>query len=233
MARRTHFREFLGTFLIVIGAIWAIKTMHIFSYEFEYLYLSWPVFLMALGCFLIIRSRGNFGGFVLIFIGGAYFLSRMFDLSVGEIFSNFWPLLLIGVGISILLEYWRGKPKKTKSGQETVTDDFIEVSGVLSDENLNVESQNLTGIKVSTMLGGVKINLFGAKPVKDCIIDLEILMGGVELFIPSHWKVRNDVSTLFGGVEESRRRSVPLEGTEQPEITIKGSVLFGGLEIKS
>lgn len=227
-------RQLLGILLILIGVVWALRNLDIFSFEFEYLYLSWPFFLMIIGLLIIIRSKGSFGGFVVFFVGGAFFLSRMYGYSIGMIFREFWPLILIAVGISILLEYWREKPKKEISGNRKQTaEDYLDVSTILSEDKIQVTSQNLKGGKITTVMGASKIDLLSAKPDKNCVFDVLTIMGGTEIYIPSNWKVRNDITSLFGGTDESKRRSVPTEGSEQPEVFIKGFVMFGGLEIKS
>lgn len=98
-----------GLILILLGVLFLLATM-------DYILWSewWAYFLMGLGAILIleviIRSRSPsyrqhitgklIGGVVLIIIGGSFVIGM----------SNWWPLILIGVGVMLLFSsLWRAK----------------------------------------------------------------------------------------------------------------------------
>jgi hypothetical protein len=50
------------------------------------------------------------------------------------------------------------------------------------------------------------------------------------LIIPSNWDVKNEISAVFGGVEDKRsfNNSVP---DSEKRILLKGACVFGGIEV--
>ncbi len=101
-----------GLILILLGVLFLLVTMDHISWG-----SWWQYFLMGLGVILIleaiIRSASPsyrrdisgklIGGFILIFIGGAFIIG----------WSNWWPLILIAVGVGILLSsFWKAKGPK-------------------------------------------------------------------------------------------------------------------------
>ena len=98
-----------GLILILLGVLFLLATMDYLSWS-----SWWQFFLMGLGVILIleaiIRSASPsyrkdvtgklIGGFVLIFIGVSFVIG----------WTNWWPLILIAVGVGILLSsLWKVK----------------------------------------------------------------------------------------------------------------------------
>lgn len=61
-------------------------------------------------------------------------------------------------------------------------------------------------------------------------LEVNNVFGGTKLVIPSNWDVQNNISAVFGGVEDKRvfNNSIP---DSNKRITLKGSCVFGGLEV--
>lgn len=64
------------------------------------------------------------------------------------------------------------------------------------------------------------------------VIELTTIFGGTKLLVPSNWSIKSEAVTIFGGIEDKRRMQTV---TETPEkiLLIRGTVIFGGIEIKS
>ena len=58
---------------------------------------------------------------------------------------------------------------------------------------------------------------------------VDVSFGAIELYIPRHWNVENNVHASLGGVEEARRFNNASENS--PKLTLTGNVSLGGLEI--
>ena len=62
-------------------------------------------------------------------------------------------------------------------------------------------------------------------------IDVKAVFGGIDILMPSNVRVVVDVTPILGGVENGTR--TPLGADEStPTVFIKGTCLFGGLEVK-
>ena len=65
-------------------------------------------------------------------------------------------------------------------------------------------------------------------------IDVFCVFGGMKLVIPEGWTVKIRVMSLFGGFSDKHRYRVPETKNDQDSVLIiKGTVIFGGGEIKS
>jgi len=58
---------------------------------------------------------------------------------------------------------------------------------------------------------------------------LNCKFGAIELYVPAHWRIIDNMSVSLGGMEVNNRRSNVDENS--PTLTISGSVAFGGVEV--
>jgi hypothetical protein len=64
------------------------------------------------------------------------------------------------------------------------------------------------------------------------VIDVSSTFGGVELKIPTSWSAVSQVVAIFGGVEnKSVEPAADMPGVKR--LYIKGSAVFGGVEVKN
>jgi len=144
-------------------------------------------------------------------------------------------VILIAVGLSILFGHNRDKGQKRdkiETDTGSVTDEYFDISSIFNDIKRKIESPSVKGGKVTTIFGGAKIDLYNTSPQEKCVIDVLTVFGGTEIFAPADWKISNNVTAVFGGAEDKRRKSAPVAG-EEKKLIITGSAIFGGLEIKS
>ena len=82
------------------------------------------------------------------------------------------------------------------------------------------------------IFGAVELDLREAAMVNgNATLDVTIMFGGIELWVPKSWKVSLQTSMLFGGIDDNHQQPDPSEATG--ELTIVGSVLFGGIEVQA
>jgi hypothetical protein len=66
------------------------------------------------------------------------------------------------------------------------------------------------------------------------ILNVKVSFGGVELVVPSHWELQNEIETTFGSVEDHRSIRTPQSSGEEKKVLIlRGNCSFGSVEIKS
>ena len=85
---------------------------------------------------------------------------------------------------------------------------------------------------ISSVFGGAQINFAQADFEGTAIIDGSIIFGGVDIIIPSNWNLKNEMSVVFGGIED-RRTVTPNVSEAGKTLILKGNIMFGGMEIKS
>ena len=100
--------QWLGVGLVVIGIAYLSKNLHWDFYFFQDFlpdyFFSWPSFLIIIGATLLLFGRG--AGLVLIIIG-AFFLFPHRIFAFIRDFHQWWPLVLIVIGVIILTKSGR------------------------------------------------------------------------------------------------------------------------------
>lgn len=114
------------------------------------------------------------------------------------------------------------------------TDKLATIEALFGGRKEIITSKQFRGASVTALCGGAELNLMQADSEEQpVVIDLRIIFGGVELIVPAHWEVINEVDVLFGGIEDKRQLRMQVDKTLTRTLLLRGNVTFGGLEIKS
>lgn len=233
-----HSRVWTGIFILMIGIAAMLKTA--FPDLFGWLF-TWEMLLIAIGLFIGVRH--NFRGiawFVLILIGSIFIANRFYDFT----FRFTWPLILIAIGLFIIMKprnRWRADPeKKIDDPNATAATDnmgyskenFVETTSVFGGAKKIIISKDFKGGDIVNIFGGTELDLSQADITDVATIDLTTIFGGTKLLIPSNWSVKSEAVTIFGGIED-KRRMMPASDTPQKILLLRGTVIFGGIDIKS
>lgn len=234
-----------GAFILLIGVAALVKSTVTDLPDWVF---SWETFLMALGVFIGIKH--GFRGvawLIMILVGGAFLFKELNpELSVGR---YIWPVILIIIGAFIIFRPRRrcypaeGRSEKTKSGFQEGTsildaeeswsqDDFIDVTAIFGGAKKNMLSKDFKGGDIVNVFGGTELNLSQADIKGRVELEITTIFGGTKLIVPSNWEVKSEAVTIFGGLEDKRNIQ---PGNHNPEkiLVLKGTVLFGGIDIKS
>jgi len=207
---------------------------------------TWPVLLIGIGLLTGIKSRfHNPGSFILILIGSVFLIDQTVPgIDIGNYIA---PIILIGLGILFILrprhhsfgKYRRERWQRTfaESGMNTNNytpskdnEEYIDVHSVLGGVKKNIQSKNFKGGEIVCFMGGAEINLMQADIQGTVVLEVNNVFGGTKLIIPANWNVQIEISATFGGVEDKRNfQSNPPDPDKK--IILKGSCLFGGIEI--
>ncbi len=235
-------KAWVGIILIILGAIFLLKNIHILPYELHRIIFSWPSILLIVGIIILSKSRNNALGVILIAFGGISLILRFFDYPFREFFYDFWPVMLIALGLYIL---YRRKDFRSHGSSCCSTDekedgfiesneDYLDETIIFSGVDKKIKSNNFKGGKITALFGGGDIDLYDCQLAEgENVLDLECIFGGVDIIIPKDWQVVMKVTAIFGGIDDQRRKEVTSVYQEGKVLVIKGLVLFGGGDIKN
>lgn len=83
---------------------------------------------------------------------------------------------------------------------------------------------------LAAVMGGIEFDLRPAVTVGgQAVIEVFVLMGGLEITVPPDWTVTNEALVIMGGIDD---RSSGAPGATQ-RLVIRGFILMGGVEIKT
>jgi predicted membrane protein len=248
---RNRGRVFTGLLLFFIGILLLLKTANFVF--FPNWFFTWPMILIAIGLFSAIKDGFRGGAWVIFFLIGGIFLANEIDPTM-HMERYLWPIVLIAIGIGFILrprhrhwrrwkqQYqtnWRHQPNVEGSSQTAGTmpgdydrRDFIDITAVFGGVKKNVLSKNFKGGDITSFMGGSEIDLSQADFTGMIRIDATNVFGGTKLIIPPTWDVQNDITAIFGGVDDKRQISgVTLDPNKV--LVLDGTCLFGGIEIRS
>lgn len=225
----------IGGIIIVVGAIFLFRNLGYFDFNISRYLFNWYSWIILAGVITLAKNNGKDQiGYILLALGGAFLLM---DLNIIPGFSirTWWPIILVAVGVSYIL----------KAQNSTVPDgvkpdggiDFINDTNVFSGGEYHINSDNFKGGRITNIFGGGEYNLTRSKlsVTSDAVLDVFVMFGGIEMIVPPDWEVKSDVTAIFGGFSNKKRKYQP-EGvitTDKKILYIKGFVMFGGGEIKS
>jgi hypothetical protein len=158
----------------------------------------------------------NIAGIIIVIVG----LSILFSF---PFFHIFLAVILVWIGIRVMS---RRSKLSHYGGRVNVVGDELDKIFIFSPVNKIIVSDNFTGGKVTCIFAGGQIDFSGAKTDKK-EIDLEItnIFAGLKLILPKEWKVKSQETNIMGGVENRTK------GEGKVTVNLKGSSIFGGMEI--
>lgn len=149
--------------------------------------------------------KNLFWGFALVVIGGLLLLENMGIADVGDVLSDYWPLLLILVGVNILMRDKQAAKTaaETAAGAGTpgIDAELIHASNLLGDVALDPRSERFKGGSVSTLLGDARIDLSRAR-IADGLHELRIrsVFGSSTVIVPRGGAYAIAASTTLGSL---------------------------------
>lgn len=96
-----------------------------------------------------------------------------------------------------------------------------------------VRTTDWEGGEVTILMGGVELDLDEAVPAPGgATLDATVIMGGLDLYVPSGWDVEISATPIMGAVEDNRSRTSPPPGeADRPRLRLTATVIMGGIEI--
>ncbi len=207
----------VGLFFAILGVLLTLDNFHLIDGR----YLRyWPVVFIAAGLVKLsdVRSRGF--AVALIVLGSLLvgINTRVLHFSLFDL----WPLLLIAAGMLIVMQALGFRPQASGSDQSPT------LLAILSNRKLTIDSRDFTGGRIVAFMGGCFMDLTQADIHHGpAVIEMLILMGGVEMRIPDGWEVVGDVLPFMGGIDVKTRSK-----RTGRQLVLRGFVMMGGVDVR-
>ena len=244
-----------GLFLLVLGIALFLKQ---FGVPFPFWFFSWPMLLIGLGLFTGLKQGFRGAGWLILILIGSVFLVNKIEPGY-FLFRYRWPIIIILLGLFMIFRPQRTRNWQRNQVNPNwkepafnnleiintpVQDDFqpgnpnfssqdyIDSVSIFGQIRKVILSKDFKGGDLVTIFGGNEIDFSKADVKGDVTLDVTQIFGGTKLILPSHWGVKTDMVAFFGGIEDKRRMT---PGAESPTklLILKGTSIFGGIEIRS
>jgi predicted membrane protein len=111
-------------------------------------------------------------------------------------------------------------------------DEYLRSTAVFSEIKKIILSKQFRGGEIVNVFGGTDINLLQADIQVPIVIDVFQMFAGCKIILPMHWRVRSEITSVFGEVDD--RRYVQGQVTDETKMVIlRGTSIFGGITIKN
>jgi predicted membrane protein len=230
----TSNRFIIGILLIIAGFILILRKTTVLPEPLDHfiddIIFSWQMLLIVIGVITLAGSDNKTPGIVLICVGGFFMIPELFT-DFFRSFNFFWPALFIVIGAVLLINSKRiGKTLNYTSGSKADTIDYI---NVFSGAERQLITDNFLGGKVTSIFGGGEIDLTRSSLAPgDNVIEITCIFGGTTIIVPENWNIILNVTPILGGFSDSRRIGSEVIKDTTRSLTIRGTVIFGGGEIK-
>jgi hypothetical protein len=226
-----------GLVIVMIGGVFLARQLGI---HIPYWFFNVEMLIIAIGVF--IGAKQNFRNprwLIPVAIGTLLLIDHHFyDFNLAR---YFWPLLIIAIGLLMILRSrrrhfgHRGKRWEDRYGSTTNgTEDMIDCVTVFGGLKKNIIAKDFKGGEAVTIFGGTELNLMQADSKDKVVLELVQVFGGTKLIVPPHWRVNADeMVTIFGGLSDKRPIPAQTLGEESKVLILKGTCIFGGIDIKS
>jgi predicted membrane protein len=229
----------LGLMLITSGILLLAFNAGLIDHAYKHIIFSWQMLLIAIGFLNLFKEGHSFSGIVLMLIGTFFILPQLFFLP--ENFEiNFWPGLLIIIGILIIARrtifHKHFNKHQFQSTSELKNDaGYIVLNNIFGGGKHRIPPTEFKGGKISNIFGGTELDLTQATLAPGTnVLEVNCIFGGASIIVPTDWVVTVQVTSIMGGFND--KRPIIRNSTTNPsdrELIIKGSAIFGGGDVKS
>ncbi len=202
---KNNFQNRSGLFLIAFGAFFTLKKA--FEDIFDVDRLAWPIVIIGVGLYLILKPKGSFKGFK----------NRRSNILGGETTPD---------------DTFGGYAETEVNADDKSSNvDYLESVNVFAGSHHIVYSKNFKGGDLTAVFGGCDVNLTQADFDKKVVVNITAIFGGVKIIVPPGWQIKQEVTAIFGGFDDKRKMRA-VEDLDKVLI-ITGVALFGGVDIRS
>ena len=220
-------RLIIGFGILAIGLLWTLDNLDIM--ESEPITRWWPVLLIVIGGVQLFDRRANKGGpIVLMVIGSVLVLRRLH-----WVYLDLGDLIPIGIALLGAKLIWDAVARRQRpAGVPGEPDSELHAFAIMGGVKRQSIASDFRGADASAIMGGVELDLRKAQiqDGQEAVVDAFALWGGVEIFIPQHWRVISDVFPLMGAFED---KTMQTAAPNAPALRVRGSAVMGGIEVKN
>lgn len=218
---RSYIRNIPGLLIVLLGLGFLLDAINLIEFG-QFAADWWPSLLIVVGLLSLASNPSTpFWPLAIVAIGALLQLNTL-DILDFDTWNIIWPTVLIVVGLSLI-------PSKRDRKKE-LSDDSVDASAIFSGIELTNNSKSFSGGRASAVFGGTSVDLSDAKIKDRATLEIFVAFGGIELRVPEGWRIVVDSMPVFGGIEN--KTTIPSKD-KAPVLRIKGTCLFGGVEIKN
>jgi predicted membrane protein len=220
----------LGLLVVGMGVLFLLDNLNIIY--LHHVLSFWPLAFIAAGLIALSGDgprSGRVTGVVLIGVGIAMTLNRLGYVFIS--WRTFWPLVMIAIGGLILYRTVGGgrtvRPALAKEG--ITVDNAVDITAILGGFERRVGTPDFRGGEITAIMGGCALDLREASIMKEAVINVFVIWGGITIKVPPDWTVVLHGTPVMGGFTEKTAR--PPDNSKR--LVVTGYAIMGGVEVRN
>ncbi len=219
-------RLIIGFAILALGMLWTLDNLDVL--ESEPITRWWAVILVIVGLVQAFDRRANrLAPIVLVGIGTLFLFdeANVIDFDLRDLV----PLAIALFGGKLI---WEAVTRRARSPEAIGdSDSVIHAFAMMGGVKRQSISREFRGGEANAIMAGVELDLrnAGIREGDDVIIDAFAMWGAVEIQVPPHWRVVASVLPIMGAFEDNTHPT----GETGPTLTIRGTAIMGGIEVKN
>lgn len=199
----------------------------------------WAMFLIIPGLAGMLDNGIDTWNTALVLIGVWLLAVNRGWLPAGISGSLIWVVILALIGLELLFggtrRKWRycgsGDPENFMNGVGVNRENMDSVShtSVFTGQKIHNDSHSFRGAVLTTVFGGITLDLRSAVPVDGAVVDAVAIFGGITVFVPENCRVQVKGVPIFGG---GGCRAERPDDPAFPLLTVRYTAIFGGVDVK-
>lgn len=238
---------FWGLFLLLSAAILVVSQLHLITYTFSFWTIVATIFLAA----VLIKSLVYFAIPGTVF--SLAFLAILYAKPLGIMALTPWTILgaslLISIGLSLIFRPLLAKKRPwiyhhgntighrgpfvsfnytADPDEETIDTPDVDVRVKMSNSIRYVKSDDFKRADIDVSMGEAKVYFENVSVIDSAVINVNVSLGGLELYVPKNWDVREEIDNNMGSISEVGVSNVTVDS---PSVVILGGISLSGLKI--
>lgn len=244
--RNTATQMLIGAAVILAGFLFLIDNLGWIDLEMHVHF--WPFVLMVVGASILAQAprRGSgaaFAGIFMMLFGAVSLLKGLGLIYIS--WKVIFPVGLIGLGVVMVLRARRRNAASTVDAMADIDNpdrtSFLNVSegetgervldltAVLGGFQRKVTTQDFRGGDLTSIMGGVDLDMRTASLNGSAVLNVFALMGGISIKVPTDWTVELEGTPILGGFDEKTMQ--PKDASKR--LLVRGTAIMGGVEIRN
>lgn len=231
MKNQQNSTVFWAIIFILGGGFFLMKNLGMINFRLPFDLISWRLIPLVIGISALI-NKNYITGVPLVVLAVVFYIPDFLHPIERQQYYKLWPLLLVGIGVNILIKYYYPQSYKSPIQNSQVTaEDEINEFMLMSGASKKFTSKNFKGGKISCVMAGEELYLNDSALVENSVLEVFVLMGGIEMTIPKEWNLKVNVTPVMGGVEDQITKFPENVVERNKTLEIRGFIMMGGIEI--
>ncbi len=211
----------LGVILITLGILFIGNEFELWNIN-VFFKGWWTLFIIIPSALGLFQKGNRISGLLGLLIGFLLLLATRDIIAWKTVGRVFLPSILILIGLSIIF-------KKNFSAEKINKKDGINnYIAVFSSSEEKISNEKFLGTNITSVFGGVELDLRNAIIDEDIVINCTTVFGGIDIILPGNVKVKVSGVPIFGGIENKKDNS---SEENAPTVFINYVCIFAGIDL--